>query len=81
MSAQVSHLLEPQVRHTHRVWYASVAAVVIAAIVAIVLMIANTGSTSSAGAGASTGTGASTHKAPAVTQVGGANSYQFKTLP
>jgi len=49
--------------------------VVIAAVIAIVLMIAKTGPTSSAGAGAST------HSGPAVSQVSGAGDYQFKPLP
>ena len=75
MSAQVTHLLEPQVRHTHRAWYFSVAIVVIAAAIAIVLMIAKTGPTSSAGVGTST------HGGHAVSQVSGAGDYQFKPLP
>jgi len=74
MSAQAS-TLKLEVRHTHRTWYASVAVVVIAAVVAIVLMIARTGPTSSAG------TGTSTHGGPAVTQVGSGGDYQFKPLP
>ena len=76
MSAQATHLLAPQVRRTHRAWYFSVAALVIAAVVAIALMIANSGSSSSAG------TGTTTHRAPpAATQVAGASDYQFKVLP
>jgi hypothetical protein len=75
MSAGAS-TLQLEVRHTHRTWYASVVLFVIAAAIAIVMLFANTGSNGSRGAGNS-----STHRAPAVTQVGGSGTYQFKPLP